>query len=169
MVAIVGRTAVQEGARLIAEEDGDLVLANDNSPEQVMLSGSEEAVQRATESAMGAGLRAVPMPMLIAGHSPHVGAMIDGYRAALEQVEFRTPAVDVYSSATGRPFTNPVQELANAVAQPVRWREVLLELHARGARRFIDTGPGHVVASLAAKTLDGVETPTVTDLEQALA
>jgi malonyl CoA-acyl carrier protein transacylase len=58
-------------------------------------------------------------------------------------------------------------DVAHCIVRPVRWRELLERLYAEGARRFIDSGPGHIVAGLAHRTLRDVETPTVTDLEEA--
>jgi [acyl-carrier-protein] S-malonyltransferase len=79
------------------------------------------------------------------------------FSAALTQVEFATPRTIVISAVTAQPFTDPRRELADALTMPVRWREVLLQCHARGAQRFVDVGPGKVLTGLAKRTLSDVE------------
>ncbi len=61
------------------------------------------------------------------------------------------------SAVTVAPFADPRRELADALTMPVRWREVLLDLHERGAERFIEVGPGRVLTGLAKRTLADVE------------
>ena len=61
------------------------------------------------------------------------------------------------SAVTAEPFTDPRRELADALTMPVRWRETMLALHARGAERFVEVGPGRVLTGLAKRTLKGVE------------
>jgi malonyl CoA-acyl carrier protein transacylase len=165
MVAVIGPGA-HEFAQKIMDGEG-IWIANDNSPIQVMLSGREPAVEHAAEDARQRAFRVVPMPMKGAGHTPLMAGCLPPYRDALAAVEFRPPRAPVYSGASARPFTDPARELADSLTHTVRFREVLLDLRARGAQRFIDTGPGHVMAGLAHRTLGDVETPTVADLEAA--
>lgn len=164
MLALVGAGAHEFAAALGAE---GLVLANDNSPTQVVVSGDVEAIARARAGAAGAGLRTVPLPFTVAGHSPLLAGAADEFREALEEFEFAPPRLPVLSSMTARPYVDPQREIAMAIAHPVRWQDVLHALRGLGARRFIDTGPGHTMAGLVSKTLSGVETPTVKDLESA--
>ncbi len=66
------------------------------------------------------------------------------------------------SCSTTGPFTDVRAELASALTSPVRWRETMLVLHEAGVRRFVEVGPGKVLARLGKRILpDGgkVETP----------
>ena len=164
MAAFIGPNVHRFAERLTAESE--LWLANDNSAVQIVVSGREREVDAAIEEGQKLGLRVVPMPMKGAGHSPLMAECLPPYLEALRRVKFRPPSVPVYSCVTARPFTDPRRELAESVTSTVRFREVLLELHARGVCRFIDAGPGHTMAGLAYKTLPGVETLTVSDLEE---
>lgn len=163
MAALIGPGVHAFAERLSAERQ--VWIANDNSAVQIVLSGTESEMEGAMQEASAAGLRVVPMPMKGAGHSPLMAECVAPYREALQRVEFRPPSAPVYSCLTVRPFTDPRRELAESVTSTVRFREVLRELWARGARRFIDTGPGHTMAGLAHKTIEGAETLTVIDLE----
>ena len=81
----------------------------------------------------------------------------DELRTVLEEVEFSEPAVPVFSCVTARPFADPREELARSLTDPVRWLEVMTALHAMGATRFVETGPGKVLSRLARRTLEGIE------------
>ena len=63
----------------------------------------------------------------------------------------------VISAVTAEPFDDVRRRLAEALTMPVRWRETMLALRARGVERFIETGPGQVLSGLAKRTLRDVE------------
>jgi malonyl CoA-acyl carrier protein transacylase len=79
------------------------------------------------------------------------------FEAALERVSLAAPAVPVISAVTAEPFDDVRARLVEALTRPVRWRETMLGLHARGADRFVEVGPGRVLSGLAKRTLEGVE------------
>ena len=83
------------------------------------------------------------------------------FRAALDEVELREPRFTVFSCASAQPFADVREELAQALIRPVRWRETFTALHEAGAERFIEVGPGKVLARLAKRIVPGtkVETP----------
>ena len=87
------------------------------------------------------------------------GTRADDLRRALR------PGLLVFLGASVR---RSKRELADSATSTVRFRELLLNLRARGAGGFVDTGPGHTMAGLAHKTLENVQTLTVVDLEQGL-
>jgi malonyl CoA-acyl carrier protein transacylase len=63
----------------------------------------------------------------------------------------------VLSCATAREFAAPRAELAEALVRPVRWRQTMMELHDRGVTRFLDSGPGEVLAKLVERNLSVME------------
>jgi [acyl-carrier-protein] S-malonyltransferase len=140
----------------LAERLG-LTVANDNAPDQVVLSGEEGAIEEARRIARDEGLRAVRLPVGGAFHSPAMRAAVPEFEEELAHVELREPRVPVYSCVTAAPFDDPRRLLAAALTSPVRWRETLLALRDRGATRFVETGPGRVLTGLVRRTLDGVE------------
>jgi [acyl-carrier-protein] S-malonyltransferase len=155
MVAVIGRGAADHADDIA--QSADLTVANDNSPQQIVLSGAKEHIPAAIERARELGLRAMELDVTGAFHSPMMAASVPEFSAALTQVEFATPRTIVISAVTAQPFTDPRRELADALTMPVRWREVLLQCHARGAQRFVDVGPGKVLTGLAKRTLSDVE------------
>ena len=155
MLALLGKGAADHAAA-VAETAG-LTVANDNAPNQVVLSGAKGAFETATEAAREHGLRAVALPVTGAFHSPAMAAARPELEAALAQVDFREPAVTVVSSITTEPFDDVRARLADALTRPVRWRETLLALRAQGIERFVETGPGTVLTGLVKRTVPDAE------------
>jgi [acyl-carrier-protein] S-malonyltransferase len=159
MLALVGASEVE--AAEIAAHAG-VTVANDNAPGQVVLSGPRDALARAEEDARDHGRRAMPLNVAGAFHSPAMEPAVAPFRAALEEVELHEPRFPVVSCASTEPFSDVRAELAAALTKPVRWRETMLALHAAGVRRYVEVGPGKVLARLGKRILpDGgkVETP----------
>ncbi|MGO9884575.1 MAG: ACP S-malonyltransferase [Solirubrobacteraceae bacterium] len=155
MVVLLGRGAADH-AHEVADAQG-LTVANDNSPQQIVLSGPRSALPAAVEHAKQLGLRVMELDVTGAFHSPMMASAVPAFRAALDQTEFSQPRVTVISAVTAQPFEDPRRELADALTMPVRWRETMLALHALGAGRFVETGPGRVLTGLAKRTLADVE------------
>jgi malonyl CoA-acyl carrier protein transacylase len=155
MMAVLGAGASDQAAE-IADAHG-LTVANDNSPQQVVLSGAKAQLPDALAHAKELGLRAMELDVTGAFHSPMMASAVPAFEQALAQTAFTTPAATVVSAVTAQPFTDPRRELADALTMPVRWRETMLTLHELGAERFVDVGPGRVLSGLAKRTLTGVE------------
>ncbi len=155
MLAVMGRGAADRAAELAAGHG--LAVANDNSPQQIVLSGARDALPAAAAAAEELGLRAMSLPVTGAFHSPMMESALGEFSAALASVEVTEPSVTVVSAVTAEPFDDIRARLAEALVSPVRWRETLLAMHSLGAERFVETGPGRVLTGLAKRTLTGVE------------
>ena len=81
----------------------------------------------------------------------------EGFAAALEQTEFRSPEAPVYSCTAAAPFEHVRAGLAAALTQPVLWQDTLKRMRADGAEVFLETGPGDILTGLVRRTLEGVE------------
>jgi [acyl-carrier-protein] S-malonyltransferase len=158
MLALVGATA--EDAEAVAAAAG-VTVANDNAPGQVVLSGPRDALERAEEAARERGRRTLPLDVAGAFHSPSMEPAVQPFRAALDETELHEAAFTVFSCSSTKPFEDVRAELAAALTRPVRWRETVLGLHEAGARRFVEVGPGKVLARLGKRILPDcpVETP----------
>ncbi len=155
MVALIGRGAADE-APALAEAHG-LAVANDNSPQQVVLSGPKECLPPASAAAAELGLKALELDVTGAFHSPLMAGAVPEFEAALAETSFGDACVPVLSAVTAEAFDDIPLRLSQALTHPVRWREVMLALHALGAERFVETGPGRVLTGLAKRTLKDVE------------
>ncbi len=155
MLALVGRGAADHAPEL-AEAHG-LSVANDNSPQQVVLSGAKQALPEAAEAAKELGLRAIELSVSGAFHSPMMAAAVPEFEQAVKQVKISPSRVEVLSAVTAAPFEDAAAQLTEALTSPVRWRETLIALHDRGADRFVEVGPGKVLSGLVKRTLSDVE------------
>jgi [acyl-carrier-protein] S-malonyltransferase len=151
MVAVLGMGV--DAAAEIAERAG-VKVANDNAPDQVVLAGPEEGLEKAATLVSEAGARSVLLEVSGPFHTEGVASAADDLRGILASVDIRQPSVPVISNVTGRPHGSPdeIKELLVAqLTHPVRWRESVEFLWAQGARDFVDFGPGKVVAGLASR------------------
>jgi malonyl CoA-acyl carrier protein transacylase len=159
----------RDGAAALSTEHG-LTLANENSPQQFVLSGPLEAVEAAEAAAKAAGTRAKRLAVAGAFHTEQMASGVEPFRAALEQIDFRAASSPVISSTTAEPFgENARATLAASLISPIRWTTVLRTLEGLGVRRYLDVGPGKVLAGLVRRTLEGAETETLASRESALA
>jgi malonyl CoA-acyl carrier protein transacylase len=155
MIALLGAEAAQR-ADEVAGANG-LSVANDNSPQQVVLSGPRSALPAAERVAKELGLRAMILPVTGAFHSPMMQPAVAEFELALAGVEIRQTSTTVISAVTAQPVDDVRARLAQALTSPVRWRQVMLDLHGRGVERFVEVGPGRVLTGLAKRTLKDVE------------
>jgi [acyl-carrier-protein] S-malonyltransferase len=140
----------------VAEKTG-LSIANDNAPDQLVLSGATAALDEAEAALAERKVRAKRLPVAGAFHSPLMEPAVEPFRAIVDDVEIGTPAVPVYSCVTAEPFDDIPARLVEAITSPVRWLDVMRALEAAGSRRYVETGPGKVLAGLVRKSLDGAE------------
>ncbi len=151
MIAMLGGDA--RGVRAMASRLG-LVVANDNAPGQLVLSGSVDALDEAEEvSRDEAGARARRLDVTGAFHSPLMEPAAERLRAALEATPVAEPTIPVYSNGSAAPFVDVRRELAENLLRPVRWRETLLALRTARIERFVELGPGEVLTGLVKRTL----------------
>jgi len=160
MLALLGAEAT---AREIAAAHA-LTVANDNAPGQLVVSGHGENLEAAGIDAKRQGLKAMLLRVSGAFHTTAMAPALPEYEAALDQIDVEAAKVPVFSSITARPFDDIRRRLAEALVRPVRWRETLLALHALGADRFVEVGPGKVLKGLVRRTIPDVEAKTLTEL-----
>jgi [acyl-carrier-protein] S-malonyltransferase len=169
MVAVLGLgTAEVEAACVAASsgQDGVAVPANQNAPDQTVISGDPPAVDRAVELCRAAGARRVaPLKVSGAFHSPLMEPAVTGLRHALEAVPFAEPRFPVIANVTARPVSTAreaVKQLAAQLTAPVRWVECVRTAaeFAPGAT-FIEVGPGTVLAGLVRRILPDAECLTL--------
>src|SRR3954449_2148546 len=114
----------REGAAALAAEH-DLTLANENSPQQFVLSGPLARIEEAETAAKGSGVRAKKLAVAGAFHTEAMSPGVEAFRAELDEIEFRTPSTPVVSSTTADFFGDDVRDaLAASLVSPIRWMAV---------------------------------------------
>ncbi len=139
-----------------AEIEEVVVAANYNSPGQLVMSGSKEGIQKATEALTALGARrVVPLPVGGAFHSPLMQPAQDRLKAAIETAYFRPPQCPVFQNIDAKPSLDPDEIRAKLVAQltgPVRWTQSIQNMAAAGFQDFIEVGgKGNILAGLVRK------------------
>jgi malonyl CoA-acyl carrier protein transacylase len=167
--AMLAVASDRAGAERLASAYG-LVVANENSPEQCVLSGSMSAIDRAQEAARQSGLRAKRLALAGAFHTDAMASGVIPFRRALDEIEFRRADSPVISSVTGQPFGEDVRDaLAASLVSPIRWTAVVRRLQRLGVSRYLDVGPGKVLAGLVRRTIEGAQVETLASRESAVA
>jgi len=156
MVAVAADAATV--AALLREHgDGELVLANDNHPQQTVSSGSLTSLERMAPHLARAGFATHPLNVAAAFHSPDVAGAADVFASHLLKHCFQSPGRPVFSNATAAPYPDDPEAaralLAEQMAQPVRFRETIEALYAQGCRVFLEVGAGDVLSRLTTKCL----------------
>jgi len=134
-------------------------VANDNSPGQVVVSGTTEGVTAASEALSAAGARRI-VPLAVAGafHTPLMQPAADAFTDILESTSFADATIPVYSNTDPRAAIDAGilrRRLATQMVSPVRWTETMLALRSDGVSTLLETGPGAVLTGLA-KRVDGL-------------
>lgn len=129
-----------------------VVLANDNCPGQIVISGDVHALEKAMELATTAGAKKViRLNVSIAAHSPLMSDAAESFRRLLDETEFDKPQVPVYANSTASRIESEQQireVLGGQLTSPVRWTESVQAMIDGGVTRFIEVGPGDVLTGL---------------------
>ncbi|HUY08797.1 MAG TPA: ACP S-malonyltransferase [Candidatus Dormibacteraeota bacterium] len=173
MAAVLGLELTElEALCLQVEAAGECcVVANDNAPGQVVVSGSRAGVERLTELAKVAGARRV-VQLNVGGafHSPLMAPAAKAFASLLDQVPLREPRFPVAAGVTGTlsPTAAEIREgLREQLTGRVRWVEVVRTLAAAGAETFWECGPGTTLAGLGKRILPAAPTISVDTPEHA--
>jgi [acyl-carrier-protein] S-malonyltransferase len=156
MAAILGLDLASV-ERVCAEVAGDEVVcpANVNSPTQIVIAGHAQAVSRAIDALGRAGARrGVRLPVSAPFHCPLMRPAAERLRPVLDELQFDTPAIPVYTNVDAKPVTDgPAARtaLARQVEAPVRWHELVQTMIADGIDTFVEVGPGKVLSGLVRK------------------
>jgi [acyl-carrier-protein] S-malonyltransferase len=146
---------------LVGATDG-VVIANDNSSAQVVLSGSPEAV-----AAVGGQLqckRAIPLAVSGAFHSPFMAEAAAAFATALAAVPFADATIPVLSNTDPTPETSGAalkDRLIHQMTTGVRWRETMEQFTALGIDTAVEIGPGAVLSGLIKRSCAGIGTAQV--------
>ncbi|MCG9891297.1 MAG: ACP S-malonyltransferase [Thermosynechococcaceae cyanobacterium MS004] len=151
MVALIGfdRAALETQISAIP----DVVLANDNHADQVVISGAPAAVDAVL--AQVKVKRALPLNVSGAFHSPLMMQAAQDFGAVLKAVIFQPAQIPVLANVEPTPTTDAETlqvQLSKQMVGPVRWREICLKLQEMGVEQVVEVGPGKVLTGLVKRT-----------------
>ncbi|HVU21349.1 MAG TPA: ACP S-malonyltransferase [Rhizomicrobium sp.] len=155
-----------------AATGGVCVVANDNAPGQVVISGTKAAIDKAPEIAKAKGIkRAMALNVSAPFHSPMMQPAADKMRDALAAVTIRPPAAPVVANVTAAEVSEPEmirRLLVEQITARVRWRESVLAFRSLGVETTVEAGGNKVLTGMVKridKELQNVTLDTPADIE----
>lgn len=169
MYAIIG---LADDAIAKACEDaaqGEVVSpVNFNSPGQVVIAGSKDAVERAGALCKEAGAkRALPLPVSVPSHCALMKPAAEKLALALESIEFNSPQLPVINNVDVVAETDPAKikdALVRQLHSPVRWTETVELMHEQGVEQLLELGPGKVLTGLTKRIVKTLTAAAVNDV-----
>lgn len=168
MAAILGMD-IDQIKSVLEGIPGEVSVANDNCPGQVVITGALESVEEAMKALSENGARRC-VPLKVSGpfHSPLLNTAKDQLTADLQQCSFKDIQIPYLSNLTADVVTdaNDIQDLlANQIVSPVRFRESILKLLDLGVTTFVEIGPGKTIQGFIKKTNRDVKVLNVEKVE----
>jgi [acyl-carrier-protein] S-malonyltransferase len=170
MAAIIGmdEEPLEEICYEATAEGAPVVIANYNSPGQLVISGATTAVERAIGLAKSRGAkRALPLKLNAAFHSPLMRAAANGLAAAVAAATIADSRVPVISNVLAEPLTQTEairRELVDQVTAPVRWIASVRRMVDAGVDTFVEIGPGAVLNGLIKRIAPSARLVNVSDM-----
>jgi [acyl-carrier-protein] S-malonyltransferase len=170
MAAVLGMdlAALQQ----ICDEVGDVWVANDNSPGQIVLSGRKPALERALQLASAQGARrTVLLAVSIAGHCPLMQSAAEAFAPTVERLPLARAAVPIIANVTAEPLVEPEEirrEMLQHLTSGVQWVDSVRYMVTQGVQTFVEIGPKDVLSGLIRRIDRSVRTVhigTVADVE----
>ncbi|AAO11337.1 ACP S-malonyltransferase [Vibrio vulnificus] len=169
MYAIIGLD--DEAIAKACEEaaQGEVVSpVNFNSPGQVVIAGSKDAVERAGALCKEAGAkRALPLPVSVPSHCALMKPAAEKLAVALESIEFKAPQLPVINNVDVVAETDPAKikdALVRQLYSPVRWTESVELMSSQGVEKLLEMGPGKVLTGLTKRIVKSLEAAAVNDV-----
>ena len=165
MAALIGFD--QKQLEELLQENSDVVLANDNSSAQVVISGTPEAVETILNKLKAK--RKLKLNVSGAFHSPLMESASTEFQQILASLDFVDSKVPVISNFEPIPTTDAAtikQRLSQQMTNGVRWRETSLKLPEMGIEKVVEIGPGKVLTGLIKRICPDLELKNVSSLEE---
>ncbi|MGW5771090.1 SDR family NAD(P)-dependent oxidoreductase [Streptomyces longwoodensis] len=155
--AMAAVTASPERVEQLLSQHAELVVCNRNAPDQIVVGGATDAVERFVAAAGAAGVRALRLPVSAAFHTPFVGHAVEAFGRAVADAEIREPRRPVYANSPGASYGSDVasnrRTLVDQLVKPVEFAERIEEMYAAGFRTFVEFGPKNVLTKLVDRIL----------------
>ena len=158
-----------------AREDGILEGVNFNSPKQTVVAGDKAAVARFAELAKETRIKAIPLSVSTAFHSPMMIPAAEKLKDVLRQAELKMPEITVYADVTADDIMKDydggdlkdylVEIMAKQAMSPVYWEEIIRRFEADGVKAIIEVGPGATLSGLTKKTCKEIAALNVENVE----
>lgn len=163
MSAVIGLSS-EKILEIVNSTEGIVTVANFNTPEQTVITGEVNAVREAEKKLAAEGAKIIPLSVSGAFHSPLMKEITLPFKKVLSKTEIKKPHIPVYSNVTGKQVSevDEISEtLGSQIEKPVLWVKTLQNMKKDGIERFIEIGYRSVLTKMVKKTLDKVETMSI--------
>ncbi len=155
-----------------ASSVGVVQCANFNSPDQIVISGSVEGVNKAVEIAKSSGAKMAKV-LVVSGafHSPLMASARESFKAVLSSVKIQDAKIPVYANVTGKQVqkANEIRTLLiEQLTNPVLWEQSIKQMISDGAKVFVEIGPGKVLQGLVKKIDRNVTTQGIDRFDEVI-
>ncbi len=160
MTAVMGFDRAQLEELVLTNKD--VVIANDNSASQVVLSGSPHAIKELTSKLTCK--RAIALPVSGAFHSHFMQEAATEFEKVLNQVPFNNASIPILSNTEPTPSSNGEvlkERLKKQMISGVRWRETMEAFAKANIKTTVEIGPGNVLSNLIKRSLPNVTTSQI--------
>jgi [acyl-carrier-protein] S-malonyltransferase len=169
MAAVIGLDRHRIEAVIADVASGELVVANDNAPRQVVVSGSLAAIDRSETALRAAGARRV-IRLRVSGafHSPAMAPAAEAFLGELERVAWRDPETPLISNVTAEPVTSAAtlrRLLGEQLSAPVEWTASVRRMADEGIEAYVECGPGAALTGMVQRIVPAARTLNVADPE----
>ena len=141
---------------------------NYNSPGQLVVSGTAEAIAKISELAKAEKGRALPLKVSGGFHSPFMDEAAEEFGEVLKNADIKEPSILSYSNYTAKAYEGDIKDkLKNQINHPVKWADIILDMVDNGFDTFIETGCGNTLKKLVEKIAPECKTYAVSTKEEA--
>lgn len=154
MAAVIGMSEEKIIEVLSDNNLNEIMIANLNTPSQVVISGEKDTIDKAKPIFESAGSRLyIPLNVSGAFHTSYMETAREEFEKFLDGITFSEFKIQVISNVTARPYRQEdiKKSLAEQITSPVRWTESVCYLMGKGEMEFGEIGPGTVLAGLVKK------------------
>ena len=153
------KASPDEIARIVQQSGLDVVVANKNSPEQGVVSGRSDEIEKMLQLCKKNRVRAMVLPVSAAFHSPLVASAAAGFYEKIASVSMKPSAIPVYSNKTALPYPAETDDAMRLFGQhlssPVNFMDMIQNMYSDGVRVFVEVGPKNALTGLVKTILRG--------------
>lgn len=161
MAAVSGidKSIIEEECRNISTNENLVVVSNYNSPDQIVVSGHKDAVNKVTAIFTEKGGRVTPLKVSAPFHSPLMQGAANQLKEELEKYSYSTFKYPVISNVTAKPYLDKdtiIENLTQQIVKPVQWQASMEYLQKQGVTQAIELGPQTVLRNLMKKNAQSI-------------
>ena len=171
MLAVMG-VKIEDLEKYIKEigiNKGVCEIANDNSENQIILSGDKAAIDEINKILKNNKKKSIFLPVSAPFHCSLMNPAAIKMEAKINQTNFKNPHIDLISNVTAEPVRDSEKIkklLVKQIFSKVRWRESVLFMIKNGVNEFIEIGPGKVLSGLVKRISDKVSSKSINSIEE---